>query len=67
MQMNKIISDSNKYHQENKTGIVLEGDRGEGGKMLIWIGCWERPCWGGGIGAETWVDKGGQSVPWQKE
>ena len=42
--MNKIISDSNKYHQENKTGIVLEGDRGEGGKMLIWIGCWERPC-----------------------
>ena len=44
MYINKIISDSSKYHQENKMGIVLEGDCEEAGKMQIWMVCWERPC-----------------------
>lgn len=25
------------YHQEDKLGIVREGDYGEGGRRLIWI------------------------------
>lgn len=43
---------SNAYHQEDKITVVWEG-----GKMLI-LGGQQRPCWGGDIWAETWMDKG---------
>ena len=33
MYINEIISDSSKYHQENKIGSVLEGNCEEAGKM----------------------------------
>ena len=60
MYINEIISDSSKYHQENKIGGVLEGNCEEAGKMWTLMVCWESPCWGVKLELRLWWIKEGR-------